>query len=164
MSNLGSFGAAAKEANPAAEPDDFDFFGEKFYVYGTIPAMLMLQMGAAFSGKIPDEEGYAAMWETLRCSLAKPEWEGIGDNGEKVTIPQDDSQFDRFYKLAVSKNADIEDMAQLTLKLFEAQAGRPTGEQSTSAVGPLTTSPSLNGLSSTPPALPGYTRLADITG
>lgn len=164
MRHLGSFGAAVKEADPNAERDTFDFFGEKFTVHGIIPPVLMLQLGAAASGKIEESEGYAAMWEALRCSLTQPEREEADELGELKKIPEDGSQFDRFYKLAVSKRDDIEDLMKLAFALFEAQAGRPTGEQSTSSVGPLTTSPSSNASSSTRPALPGYTRIADITG
>lgn len=150
--HLGSFGAAVKELD--GEPDTFDFFGEKFVVHGTIPPMLMLQLGAAASGKIPDEEGYAAMWESMRCSLTQATEDGTPDG----------SQFDRFYKLAVSQNDDIEDLMRLAFALFEAQAGRPTVEQPTSSAGPLTTSPSSNGSSSTREVMAGYTSIKDITG
>lgn len=150
MSNLGSFGAAVRELDPDAEPDTFEFFGETFAVYGVIPPVVMMQLGAAFTGKIDSHEGNAAMWMAMSSALTKP-----GDE-------PDDSQFDRWYKLAARKRADTVTLIKLTTALFEAQAARPTGELPDSTDGQLATSPSSNGSSSTPPALPGYRRVEDV--
>lgn len=148
MAHLGSFGAAVRELDPDAEKDTFDFCGEKFEVVGTIPPMLMLQLGAASSGKIEDAEGLAAMWEAMRCSLTAPEREEDGK-----TVPADETQFQKLYKAAVSKRVSVEDLMQLTFALFEGQAGRPTGEPQGSSPGPSSTSPSSSTSSSTHPAL-----------
>jgi hypothetical protein len=72
MPSLGTFGAAVREFDPDGERDTFDFFGTTFVVEGVIPPMLMLQLGAAMTGKIGDIEGNAAMWEALRTALTKP--------------------------------------------------------------------------------------------
>jgi hypothetical protein len=151
---LGEFGAAQKELS--GETDDFVFFGETFEVVGQIPAVLMLQLSAAMTGKIDEDEGYAAMWEALRCSLTKPEH--VDDQGEKV--PEDGSQFTRLYKLGVEKNCDVESLMRLVFALFEAQGGRPTQQASGSSPGPVTTSPSSND-SSTPEAPLSHLRSVD---
>lgn len=150
MGHLGSFGAAVKELDPGAEKDTFDFFGETFTVAGVIPPMLMLQLGAASTGKIDEQEGLAALWETMRCSLDADEG---GD------------QFDRLYKLAVAKRCDLEDLMRLAMMLFEAQAGRPTEEPQGSFPGPSRTSPSSSTSSSVHPAFAHLTPVnAVLTG
>jgi hypothetical protein len=142
VSHLGSFGAAVKELDPGADRDTFDLFGEKFEVVGVIPPMLMLQLGAATTGKIDDQEGLGAMWEAMRCSLTKPEADGE---------PEDGSEFDRLYKVAVGKRCDLDSLMKLAMALFESQAGRPTEEPQGSLPGPPTTSPSSNTSSSASP-------------
>ena len=127
MADLGEFGAALRELE--GERDTFSFFGERFTVSQDIPPMLMLQLGAAATGKVEESEGLAAMWEAMRCSLG-------------------DDEFARFYKLAVSKRADLESLMRLTFKLFEAQGGRPTQEPQGSSPGLSTTSLSPSGSSS----------------
>lgn len=141
MASLGEFGAALRELDDSAERDTFSFFGEEFTVSGEIPPMLMLQLGASATGKIEETEGLAAMWEALRCSLTVP---ARGDEAE------DGKEFGRFYRTAVAKNADLETIMQLTFKLFEAQAGRPTRTASDSSGGPSSTSPSSKSSSSHP--------------
>lgn len=138
MATLGEFGAALAELDPDAERDDFTFFGEVFAVVGVMPSMLQVQLGAAATGKIDDAEGLAAMWEALRCSLTTPA--RTGDDGKQVA--EDESAFNRFYKLAVAKRADLDSLMTLTFKLFEVQNGRPTAAQLASSDGPRTTSPS----------------------
>lgn len=157
MSHLGSFGAAMREIDPEAEKDTFDFFAESFTVYGNIPPVIMLQLGAAATEKIEETEGLGAMWEAMRCSLTKPEHE---KDGEKVAA--DASQFQRWYKLAVSKCDELEDLMELAMKLFQAQAGRPTGQRSTSADGSLPTSTSSKSSPSTHPAFANYRPVAEV--
>lgn len=136
-----------RELDPDAEKDTFDFFGEAFTVEGVIPPVVMMQLGAAFTGKIDSHEGNAAMWMAMSSALTKPGKE------------PDDSQFDRWYKLAAKNRTDMISLIKLVTALFEAQAGRPTGELPDSTAGQLETSPSSNGSSSTPP---GYRPIADV--
>ena len=143
MADLGDFEAAVREVDPAAEQDTFRFCGEHFTVAGEIPPMLMMQLGAAATGKIDEAEGFAAMWEALRCSLTVPEQ---GDT------PADKTPFDRLYKLAVSQGVDLQVVMRLVFKLFEAQGGRPTKRALDSSPGASSTSPSTSP-SSTHPAL-----------
>ena len=150
--DLGSFGAALRELDDDREPDTFVFCGEEFAVVDRIPSMLMLQLGASVTGKVPEAEGLTAMWEALRCSLTVP---ARGD------APADGSGFDRFYKLAVERRAYIEDIMKLTFALFEAEAGRPTGRPADSHVGPSSTSPS-SSPSSIHPALVGMKRVDEV--
>lgn len=153
MANLGSFGAAVRELDPAGERDTFEFFGETFTIEGILPPVLQIQLGAAVTGKIAETEGLAAIWETMRCCLTRPERmvaEFDPETRKPKVEPEDPSQFDRWFKLAVSAKCDLEELLKLAMALFEAQSGRPTGEQSTSSAGLLTTSPSSNGSSSAP--------------
>lgn len=161
MSHLGSFGAAAKELDPNAEKDDFTFFDEKFFVVGTVPQMLMLQLGAALTGKIDDQEGLGAMWEAMRTALTVPERETV-ENGAVRKLPEDDEQFRRFYRLAVQQKCEIEELLKLASALMEAQSGRPTGEPHGSSPGPTSTSPNVNTSSSTHPALQGMTPVSQL--
>ncbi len=149
MTHLGSFGAAVKELDPTAERDSFEFFGERFEVVGVIPPMLMLQLGAAATGKIDDQEGLAALWEAMRLSLDADE---------------DSKEFDRLYKLAVKNRCDLEDLMKLAMALFEAQAGRPTGEPRGSSAGPSTTSPSSSASSSVHPAFAHLKPVNELVG
>lgn len=155
MAHLGSFGAAVRELDPGAARDTFDLMGESFTVVGVIPPMLMLQLGAATTGKIDEQEGLGAMWEAMRCSLTKPEADGE---------PEDGSEFDRLYKVAVNKRCDLDSLMKLAMKLFEEQAGRPTEEPQGSSPGPSATSPSSNTSSSASPAFEGMTPVAQLLG
>lgn len=151
MASLGEFGAAVRELGvDTRERDTFVFFGEEFTVHGEIPSVLMLQLGASATGKIEETEGLAAMWEALRCSMTKPANGAIGEDGEPKA--DDPAEFSRFYKRAVAKYADLQEIMQLTFKLFEAQSGRPTKGASASSPGQSSTSPS-SSPSSTHPAL-----------
>ena len=131
MASLGDFGAALRELDPNREKDTFTYFGETFVVEGDIPAMLMLQLGAAVSGKVEESEGTAAMWEALRCSL--------GNDG-----------FARLYKLAVDKRESLDGIMRLVFRLFEVQGGRPTEQAPDSSAGLPGTSPSSRPSSSHP--------------
>lgn len=167
MGHLGSFGAAVKELDPGADKDTFDLFGESFTVVGVIPPMLMLQLGAATTGKIDDQEGLGAMWEAMRCSLTVAEREEPAADGTARTVPADGSQFDRLYKLAVAKRCDLDSLMKLAMALFEVQAGRPTEEPRGSSPGLSATSPSSNTSSSDSPASgtsrwPGMTPVAQL--
>ncbi|WP_326564557.1 hypothetical protein [Micromonospora peucetia] len=148
MANLGSFGAAVREADPRAEKDTFEFCGEQFEVKGKLPPMLMVQLGAATTGKIDEQEGLGAIWEAMRCSLTEPERQVDGE-----TIPADPAAFLRFYRLAVERCVELDDLIALAMALFEAQAGRPTAQRPDSQPGSLPTSTSSSGSSSTHPAL-----------
>lgn len=151
MASLGEFGAALAALDTTAPRDDFTFLGERFDVVGDIPPMLMLQLGAAVSGKIDESEGLAAMWEALRCSLDAPKVEGR----EPV------EQFNRLVRLAVDRRADMDGIMRLVFALFEAQSGRPTVAAPGSQPGPHSISPSARA-SSTHPELAHLTPLADI--
>lgn len=144
MAHLGSFGAALREIDPAAERDTFEFFGEKFTVEGVMPEILRFQLSATLVGGDTGTNGMAAMWGALRAALTKP-----GADGGR----EDDSQFDRFYRLAVARKANTDSLMDLAFRLFEVQAGRPTVEPQGSSAGSSTTSPSASTSSSTHPAL-----------
>ena len=134
MTFLGDFGAAIKELDPNAEKDTFGFFGEKFEIVDELPPMLVFQLAAAMTGKVDETEGMAAMWEALRVSL--------GDN-----------EFSRFYKVAVSRKADIASLMELVMNLFQASGGqRPTVQVPDSPSGQSPISPSSSTSASTPPA------------
>ncbi len=156
MASLGSFGAAVREFAPDVERDTFDLAGEQFTVEGIIPSMLMLHLGAAISGKAGQMEGNAAVWQALRAALSKPERKG--EDG--TTIPADHSQFDRFYRVAVAKGTDMDDLIDLVFTLVGAQAGKAGQRQPTSPGGPPPTSPTSNSSSSDTPALRSVADLA----
>lgn len=128
MAFLGEFGAAVRELADS-EQDTFTLFGETFTVVGALPSILMVQLGAAATGKIDQLEGLAAVWETYRRALG-------------------DDEFDRFFKHAGDTRADFESLFALAMKLFEAQAGRPTGEVSASSDTSPATSPNVSPISS----------------
>lgn len=147
MAKLGSFGAAVREYDPDSVRDTFDFFGREFTVHGVIPPMLMLQLGAAMTGKIGDVEGNAAMWEALRCALTKP-----GDEDAKVR--PDDAQFDEFYRVAVDRKCTTDELIKLVFALLGVQANLPTEQLPTSQDGQLPTSQSSNSSASDTPGSP----------
>ncbi|WDZ87184.1 hypothetical protein [Micromonospora cathayae] len=161
MAHIGTFAAARREVNPVAEKDTFDFCGEAFTVEDTIPSMLMIQLGASATGKIEEQEGLGAMWEAMRVSLTVPARTELVD-GQEATVPEDGSQFDRFYRLAVAHRVDLEDLMAVAMALFQAQAGRPTEQRPTSPDGSLSTSTSSNTSPSPHPALQGLTPVAQV--
>jgi hypothetical protein len=134
---LGSFGAAARELDPAAERDTFDFFGSEFTVVGGIPAMLAIHLGAVMTGKIGEIEGNAAVWEALRCALTVP-----GSDDDK-TVP-DHSEFDRFYRIAVRRRCTTDELLKLVFALLGVQIDFPTEQPPASPDGQLPTSESSN--------------------
>jgi hypothetical protein len=148
MASLGEFDAAVREINDTGERDTFRFGGSEFTVVGNIPAMLMLQLGAAAGSGVEDVEGMAAIWEALRRSLTKSAH--TDENGKD--IPADDVEFQRFFKLALDRESQLDELMKLTFKLFEAQSGRPTEQAPDSSAGPSSTSPS-SSASSTHPGL-----------
>jgi hypothetical protein len=152
---IGSFGAAAREIDPASERDTFDFFGQEFTVHGIIPPMLTLQLGAVMTGKIGEIEGNAAVWEALRCALTV----SGSDDGE--TVP-DHSEFDRFYKVAVRRRCDIDELIKLTFALLGVQIAFPTEQPPTSPDGPLPTGESSNSSASDTPDSPRLVSVDDI--
>lgn len=157
MAHLGTFGAAQREAAPITDQDSFEFCGEKFDVQGQIPSMLMIQLGAAATGKIEEQEGFGAIWEVMRCSLTVEEHEVDGK-----AVPEDASGFQRFYRLAVAKRVELPELIRLAMALFEAQAGRPTERQPDSPAGPPPISTSSSGSSSTPRDWPGMTPVREV--
>jgi hypothetical protein len=157
MASLGSFGAAVREFDPDGERDTFDFFGETFVVEGVIPSMLHIQLGAALAGKIAEIDGNAALYEVMRCALTKPERQVDGE-----TEPMDESQFDRFFRLAVQKRCDLDDLLTLVFKLFGAQAGRPTEQRPTSPDGSLPTSTNSKSSASDSLASQGYRSVDEV--
>jgi hypothetical protein len=148
MASLGTFEAAAREYDPgAAERDTFEFYGETFTVYGEIPSMVQMTVVAAMAGKVGGVEGDGAMYEALRIALTVPEREAGGKK-----IPADDEQWQRFYRLAVAKNAPGEILSAITFNILGAQMGRPTGQRSISSPGPLPISTNSNSSASPSPA------------
>lgn len=142
MASLGSFGAAVREFNPDGERDTFDLFDQTFTVEAVIPPMLMLQLGAAMTGKIGDIEGNAAMWEAFRAALTRP-----GDE-------EDPDQFERFYRVAVDRKCSTDELIKLVFTLIGAQAGKATEQPPTSPDGSPPTSKSSNSSASPSPASP----------
>jgi hypothetical protein len=143
VASLGSFAAAKREYETPAEPDTFEFGGETFTVRGTIPGMLQLTIGAWFGGTVGGNEGAAALRDVVRLALTAPAREEDGK-----TVPEDDSQWQRFYELAVEQDVDTEEIAEVAYVLLGSDAGRPTGRRSTSSTGSSPTSTSSNNSSS----------------
>lgn len=141
MASIGSFGAAVREFDQGAERDTFGFFDQAFTVEGVIPPMLMLQLGAAMTGKIGDIEGNAAMWEALRCALTRP-----GDT--------DAEPFEKFYRLAVDRKCSTDELIKLVFTLIGAQAGKATEPPPTSPGGQPPTSTSSSTPASSSPDSP----------
>lgn len=138
--HLGDFGAALRELDPNQDKDTFTFFGEKFEIVEELPPMLIFQLAASMTGKVEETEGMGAMWSALEISL------GVGE-------------FSRFYKLAVSKKANLQSLMELVMSLFQAAGGeRPTVQVPDSPVGESPTSPSSSTSSSVPPAFGGDDR------
>lgn len=146
MPSLGTFGAALREMDPDREPDTFDFYGETFTVRGIVPGIVELHLSAALAGKVSGIDGDAAMFEVLRFALTVPADDDAGR--------PDRSQWDRFYKLAVDKNAPGELLTAIALNIMGAQIGRPTVQRSDSSPGPLPTSTPSNTSSSPSPDAP----------
>lgn len=160
MTNLGSFGSAVREMTPdGGDRDTFEFCGEQFTVYDTIPPMLMLQLGAAATGKIEEQEGLAAIWEAMRCSLTKPA--GAPSDEDPEPTP-DEAEFQRYYRLAVKYKVGLADLMRVAMALFQAQSGRPTERRPASSDGPSSVSPSSNAWSSTHQDLAHLRPVADL--
>jgi len=134
---LGSFGAAARELDPEAERDTFDFFDSEFTVHGIIPPMLVIRLGALMHGEIGSVEGFAVVYKALQYALTIP-----GDPASK-TDP-DWSEFDRFEELATDRRCTIEELLKLAFSLVGIQVDFPTGPQPTSPDGLPITSDSSN--------------------
>ena len=123
MANLGAFGAAVKELDPNAEKDDVTYFGEKFEVVAPIPPILALELAATMTGKYGEIEGLSSVWQALHICLGE-------------------DQYDRFRRLAVEKCGDAQDLIELVMALYQADAGRPTEQPADSSDGLPSTSPS----------------------
>lgn len=137
MALIGEFGAAAREADPNAEPDQFKFYGELFTVADQVGAMPLLRFAAvADSGAQADElAGLAAMHELLRDCLAPGDWP-------------------RFQKVAADHKADAEELMQVCGAVYQAITGRPTQRPSASADGSSTTTASSRAPSSSEASSP----------
>jgi hypothetical protein len=123
MADLGAFGAAIKELDPAAEKDTFSYFGEKFAIVSALPPMLMFQLAASMTGKVDETEGMGALWEAFRIALG-------------------DDEFNRFYKIAVDKKDSNEGLMTVAMAIYQNDAGRPTVQPSDSSAGLSSISPS----------------------
>ena len=146
MASLGAFGAAKREYEPAiAEPDTFDLCGETFTVKGTIPGMVHLTVAAAFSGKVGGVDFAAALLEAIRHALTVPATDGEAE---------DESEWLRFYELAVEQDVETTELRNLAYALVGADTGRPTVRRSGSSTGSSATSTSSNSSSSDSPASP----------
>jgi hypothetical protein len=146
MASLGTFAAAKREYAPAeSEPDTFEFCGETFTVKGTIPGMVHLTVAAAFSGKVTGVDFAAALLEAIQHALTAP---AAGDTAE------DESEWLRFYELAVAKSVPTEELRDIAYVLVGADTGRPTVRRSGSSTGSSATSTSSNSSSSDSPASP----------
>jgi hypothetical protein len=143
VTSLGSFAAAKREYEAPAEPDTFEFCGETFTVRGTIPSMLHLTVAAAWAGKISAFEGDAALYEALKYALTVPE---RTDGGK--TIPADTSEWDRFYRLSVDRDAEGEWLTAIVFNIMAAEDARPTERLSTSSTGQSSTGTSSSGSAS----------------
>jgi hypothetical protein len=156
VASLGSFGAAIREYEPdGAERDTFEFCGETFTVEDLIPSMLELHVAAGLLGKVSGVEGDAAVFEALRCALTIP----ARDGGEP-----DESQWQRFYALALDKRADGRWLTAIALNIMGAQAGRPTEQRPTSSSGPLPTSTSSSTSVSDSPDSPRLRPVDEVLG
>jgi hypothetical protein len=127
MASLGSFAAAAREYEPKADPDTFEFAGETFTVRGAIPGMVHLTVGASTSGKLPAADFAAAVMETLRHALTSPAHDAEGE-----TVPADESEWLRFHELAIANGVKAEHLRDLAYELLAADMGRPTRQRSDS--------------------------------
>lgn len=146
MANLGTFGAAQREYAPAEhEPDTFEFCGETFTVKGTIPGMIHLTVAAAIGGKVTGVDFAAALLETIRHALTAP---ADDDTAE------DESEWLRFYGLAVEQDVTKEELRNIAYVLVGADTGRPTVRRSGSSTGSSATSTSSNSSSSATPDSP----------
>ena len=155
MAHLGSFGAALREIDPGADADTFEFFGATFTVVGVMPEILRFQLSATLVGGESGTSGMSATWGALRSALTKP-----GADGK----PDDSTEFDRFYRLAVAHKCDTDSLMDLAFKLFEVQAGRPTVEPPGSSPGQSATSPSAKSSSSEHPALAHLRPVEELVG
>lgn len=122
MPNIGTFGAAAREADPEVEPDTFGFFGETFEVADRVGAMPLLRFAsvAEQGTQAEDLAGLAAMHELLRDCLASGEWP-------------------RFQKVAADNKASAEELMAVCGAVYQAVTGRPTRQPSDSSDGLSTT-------------------------
>lgn len=147
MAKLGSFGAAIRELDPTEDRDTFDFFGETFTVHGTIPAILMMRLGAFMAGELGYIDSNAAVYKALHCALTVP-----ADPDSKTRA--DSSQFDKFEGLALAKKCDYDELIKLVFALVGIQIDFPTEQQPTSADGPLPTGEKSNSSASDTPGSP----------
>lgn len=155
MAKLGSFGAAARELDPDAERDTFDFFGQEFTVVGVMPAMVVLRLGALLAGELNDIEANAVTYQALKYILTKP-----GDPATK-TRP-DSSQFDRFEDLATERMCDTNELIRLLYSVLGYQISFPTEQPPTSPDGPLPTGESLSSSASGTPDSPRLVSVDEV--
>lgn len=137
MALIGEFGAAARDADPDVEPDQFKFYGELFTVAERVGAMPLLRFAAVADGGAQAEEmaGLAAMHELLRDCLAPGDWS-------------------RFQKVASDNKAEAEELMGVCGAVYEAITGRPTKRPSVSAAGSSITTESSREPSSSVAFLP----------
>lgn len=152
--NLGDFGAALRELDPA-ERDTFRFFGEEFVMVADVPAILEMRLSAGLNGSLPEDEAVAAMWDALKVALDEDREPVEGE-------PEPVRQFDRFQQVALDNRAEIWSVMRLVFAICAAPTKRPTVRPSTSGGGPQETSPSSSGSSSALQVLPGMRSVTDL--
>lgn len=123
MTNIGSFGAAKKEADkalhPDREPDTLTYYGENIRITGEIGmAPLMDFASAAAEGTdSTDMNGLAAIKSMLKDSIDPRDW-------------------DLFWRLTRENKAGPEVLLEIVRVVMEAVTARPTGGPSGSSPGP----------------------------
>jgi hypothetical protein len=152
MVMIGEFGAAARDADDATEPDTFKFYGETFAVADRVGAMPLLRFAAvADAGAQAEEmEGLAAMHELLRdCLVAEPITAEV--DGESKIVAHGWAHFQR---VAASNKAEAEELMEVCGAIYQVVSGRPTRQPSVSTAGLSTTGASSKVSSSSEVSLP----------
>lgn len=120
---LGSFEVAAREADPAREPDTFDLQGETFTVAEdvNIVALGRFAKAARAGGNTDDMEGLASLIETVGS----------------LVVPEDET---RFLDTASKHRVDAELLLKIVQAVLSAESGHPTEQPSDFVAGSVTTS------------------------
>lgn len=122
MANLGEFHAAAREADPAREPDTFVLCGETFTIAEHVGDMPLLRFAAAAADGADSSTmaGMAAMHDMLRDCLADGDWP-------------------RFQDVCTRNRVGHETLFSIVNAVHEAVTGRPTSRPADSSAGPSNT-------------------------
>lgn len=142
MALIGEFGAAARDADPNVEPDEFRFYGHSFGVAQEVGAMPLLRFAAiADAGTQADElAGLAAMYELLRdCLVPEPVEVATGRmvevEGQMVAEMRTLHGWPKFQKVAADNKVDADELMRVCGAVYQAITGRPTRRPSASADG-----------------------------